>query len=130
MKQILFIVLLGANLSVSAQTNLSLSYDDALQMLQKGNQSLKIADKGIEAARTERDKLNALWYPSLQEPVPTSTCPKKIEVKQPLSQFTDPAKDFVHDIIPDDQFISGILDQIGAHTLVFPLAPATSLPWV
>lgn len=37
MKQILFIVLLGANLSVSAQTNLSLSYDDALQMLQKGN---------------------------------------------------------------------------------------------
>ena len=66
MKLILCIVLLGANLAVSAQTNLSLSYDDALQMLQKGNQSLKIADKGIEAARTERDKLNALWYPSLQ----------------------------------------------------------------
>ena len=31
---------------------------------------------------------------------------EKIEVKQPLSQFTDPAKDFVHDIIPDDQFIT------------------------
>ena len=123
MKQILFIVLLGANLSVSAQTNLSLSYDDALQMLQKGNQSLKIADKGIEAARTERDKLNALWYPSLQGAGTYVHMSEKIEVKQPLSQFTDPAKDFVHDIIPDDQFISGILDQIGAHTLVFPLAP-------
>ena len=123
MKQILFIVLLGVNLSVSAQTNLSLSYDDALQMLQKGNQSLKIADKGIEAARTERDKLNALWYPSLQGAGTYVHMSEKIEVKQPLSQFTDPAKDFVHDIIPDDQFISGILDQIGAHTLVFPLAP-------
>ena len=66
MKHILLIVLLGASLSVTAQTKLSLSYDDALQMLQKGNQSLKIADKGIETARTERDKLNALWYPSLQ----------------------------------------------------------------
>ena len=44
-------------------------------------------------------------------------------MKQPLSQFTDPAKDFVHNIIPDDRFITGILDQIGAHTLIFPLAP-------
>ena len=83
MKQILLIVLLGANLSVSAQTSLSLSYDDALQMLQKGNQSLKIADKGIEAARTERDKLNALWYPSLQGAGTYVHMSEKIEVKQP-----------------------------------------------
>ena len=75
MKLILCIVLLGANLAVSAQTNLSLSYDDALQMLQKGNQSLKIADKGIEAARTERDKLCGI--PACREPVPTSICPKR-----------------------------------------------------
>ena len=44
-------------------------------------------------------------------------------MKQPLSQFTDPAKDFVHNLVPDDQFISSILDQIGSHTLAFPLAP-------
>lgn len=120
MKHILLIVLLGASLSVTAQTKLSLSYDDALQMLQKGNQSLKIADKGIEAARTERDKLNALWYPSLQGAGTYVHMSEKIEVKQPLSQFTDPAKDFVHGIIPDDKFISGILDQIGSYTLGFP----------
>ena len=95
MKHILLIVLLGASLSVTAQTKLSLSYDDALQMLQKGNQSLKIADKGIETARTERDKLNALWYPSLQGAGTYVHMSEKIEVKQPLSQFTDPAKDFV-----------------------------------
>ena len=102
---------------------LSLSYDDALQMLQKSNQSLKIADKGIETARAERDKLNALWYPSLQGAGTYVHMSEKIEVKQPLSQFTDPAKDFVHTIVPDDQFISGILDQIGSYTLAFPLAP-------
>ena len=42
-------------------------------------------------------------------------------VHKALSQFTDPAKDFVHNIVPDDQFISSILDQIGSHTLALSL---------
>lgn len=42
-------------------------------------------------------------------------------MKEPLKQFTDPAKDFVHSILPDDRFISSILDNIGTHTLTFPL---------
>ena len=122
MKQILLIIFLGASVSATAQI-LSLSFDDALRQMQQGNRSLKIADKGIEAARAERDKLNALWYPSLQGAGTFVHLSEKIEVKQPLSQFTDPAKDFVHNLVPDDQFISGILDQIGSHTLAFPLAP-------
>ena len=44
-----------------------------------------------------------------------------VEVRQPLDQFTDPAKDFVHSILPDDQFISSILDKIGQNTLTLPL---------
>lgn len=135
MKQILLIALLGTSVSVTAQIpdmtpdvyiteqTLSLSFDDALRQMQQGNRSLKIADKGIETARAERDKLNALWYPSLQGTGTFVHLSEKLEVKQPLSQFTDPAKDFVHNIIPDDRFITGILDQIGAHTLIFPLAP-------
>ena len=122
MKPILLIALLGASMSAAAQS-LPLSFGDALQQMQQGNRSLQIADKGIETARAERDKLNALWYPSLQGAGTFVHLSEKIEVKQPLSQFTDPAKDFVHTIIPDDKFISGILDEIGAHTLIFPLAP-------
>ena len=122
MKQILLIIFLGASVSATAQI-LSLSFDDALRQMQQGNRSLKIADKGIETARTERDNLNALWYPSLQGAGTFVHLSEKIEVKQPLSQFTDPAKDFVHNLVPDDQFISSILDQIGSHTLAFPLAP-------
>lgn len=101
----------------------SLSFDQAMQLLHQGNQSLKIADKGIEIAKSERGKLNAFWYPSLQSTGAFVHLSEKIEVKQSLSQFTDPAKDFVHSIIPDDKIISGILDQIGANTLIFPLAP-------
>lgn len=104
----------------NAQT--PLSFEESLHLLNQGNQSLKIADKGIEIAKAERDKLNAFGILpcSLGAFVHMS---EKIEVKQPLSQFTDPAKDFVHSIIPDDQIISAILDKIGANTLVFPLTP-------
>ncbi|MCD8092196.1 MAG: TolC family protein [Bacteroides sp.] len=129
-KKIMAATLLAAALIVQVHLQaqvtpspLSLSFDEALQKLHNGNRSLKIADKGIETARAERDKLNALWYPSLQGAGTYVHLSEKIEVKQPLSQFTNPAKDFVHEMIPDDQFISGILDQIGAHTLAFPLAP-------
>ena len=100
-----------------------LSFEESLHLLNQGNQSLKIADKSIEIAKAERDKLNAFWYPSLQSTGAFVHMSEKIEVKQPLSQFTDPAKDFVHSIIPDDQIISSILDQIGANTLIFPLTP-------
>ena len=89
-----------------------LSFEEALELLHNGNQSLKIADKGVEIAKSEKGKLNAFWYPSVQSTGAFVHMSEKIEVKQPLSQFTDPAKDFVHSIIPDDKIISGILDQI------------------
>ena len=107
----------------SAKAQTALSFKEALQLPHQDNQSLKIADKGIEIARTERGKLNAFWYPSLQSTGAFVHMSEKIEVRQPLSQFTDPAKEFVHSILPDDQIISSILDQVGAHTLALPLAP-------
>lgn len=62
----------------SGRTNLlPLSFGDALRQMQNGNRSLKIADKGIEAARAERDKLNALWYPSCKVPVRSCIFPKR-----------------------------------------------------
>lgn len=122
MKQAFLILLfLAAGSSLSAQT--SLSYNDALKQLHNANRSIRMAEHGIASARAERDKLNALWYPSLQASGAYVHLSEKIEVKQSLSQFTDPAKDFVHTLLPDEKFISGILDQIGAHTLAFPLAP-------
>ena len=127
MKKSLLLIIIILSLIVGksmAQTSpRQLSFNDALSLLQQDNQSLRIADKGIETARAERDKLNALWYPSLQGAGTFVHMSEKIEVKQPLSQFTDPAKDFVHQYLPDDKFITGILDQIGANTLVFPLTP-------
>lgn len=121
MKQFLHIALLAAVLPAGAQT--SLSYAEARQLLQKNSRSLKMADRDVASARAERDRLNALWYPSLQASGTYVHLSEEIEVKQPLSRFTDPAKDLVHTVLPDDKFISALLDQIGTHTLAFPLAP-------
>jgi hypothetical protein len=82
----------------------SLSFEEALELLHTGNQSLKIADKGVEIAKSEKGKLNAFWYPSIQSTGAFVHTSEKIEVKQPLSQFTDPAKDFVHSLIPDRRY--------------------------
>ena len=119
----LFVLLALCFSAIWADAQVSLSFEESLRLLRQENQSLKIADKSIEIAKAERDKLNAFWYPSLQSAGAFVHMSEKIEVKQPLSQFTDPAKNFVHSIIPDDQVISAILDQIGANTLVFPLTP-------
>lgn len=121
MKPFLLIALLAAAASAGAQT--PLSYAEARQLLHKNSRTLKMADRGVASARAERDKLQALWYPSLQASGAYVHLSEKIEVKQPLSRFTDPAKDLVHTLLPDDKFISGILDQIGTHSLAFPLAP-------
>lgn len=106
-----------------ADAQTTLSFEESLRLLQQENQSLKIADKEIEIAKAERDKLNAYWYPSLQSTGAYVHMSEKIEVKQSLSQFTDPAKDFIHSLIPDDEIISSLLDKIGSHTLAFPLTP-------
>lgn len=123
-KGFLFIVLhLLCLLATPALSQVSLSFEQSLQLLRRDNQSLKIADKGIEIARSERERLQAFWYPSVQSSGAFVHLSQRIEVKQPLSPFTDPVKEFVQGILPDDQIISSILDQIGTHTLIFPLAP-------
>lgn len=117
-------VILSSQLPLKAQEiPYQLTFGDALRHMQQGNRSLKIAEKEIETARAERDKMNALWYPSLQGMGTYVHLSEKIEVRQSLSQLTNPAKDFIHSILPDDQIISGFLDQIGSHTLAFPLTP-------
>lgn len=100
---------------------LSLTLDQSATLMNKGNRTLQMADKAVGIAQSERQMMNSFWYPSLNASGAYVHLSNNIEVKEPLKQFTEPAKDFVHSILPDDRFISSILDNIGAHTLTFPL---------
>lgn len=107
--------------TIAQENKLELSLEQSMDLLHKENKSLKIAGKEVEWARNEHQKLNAFWYPSVNASGAFVHMSNPVEVKQPLDQFTDPAKEYVHSIFPDDQFISSVLDKIGAYTLTFPL---------
>ncbi|MBQ8672648.1 MAG: TolC family protein [Bacteroides sp.] len=127
MKRILLLLIGGGILLTcpKAQENISipLSYFEALKRLEKSNRSLQIADKAVETARAEHDRLNALWLPSLQAAGSYVHLSQQVEVRQPLATYTGPAKELVQELLPDDQLITGLLDQAGGYTLTVPLLP-------
>ena len=109
--------------SVFAQTEImELSLEQSLILLQQENKSLKIAGKEIEIAKNEHQKLNSFWYPNISAAGGFVHLSNPVQVRQSLSEYTDPAKDFIHSIFPDDQLISSILTDIGDYTLKVPLA--------
>jgi len=104
----------------SAQTEpMDLSLEQSLTLLRSENKSLRIAGKEVELAKNEHQKLNAFWYPTISAAGAYVHMSNPIEVRQSLNQFTDPAKEYVHSILPNDQFISSLLDKIGQNTLTF-----------
>ena len=106
----------------SAQTeSMDLSLEQSLTLLRSENKSLRIAGKEVELAKNEHQKLNAFWYPTISAAGAYVHMSNPIEVRQSLNQFTDPAKEYVHSILPNDQFISSLLDKIGQNTLTLPL---------
>ena len=103
------------------EPGLPVSFEQAVEMVNRDNKSIRIAEQGLDWAKSERQRLNSFWYPSVSAAGAFVHMSNPVEVRQPLDQFTDPAKDFVHSILPDDRFISSILNNIGTHTLTFPL---------
>ena len=123
MKQSLFLLLfVGCQCVLYGQGRL-LSFEEVLRQMKQNNRSLKIAAKNVEVARAERDKLRAAWYPSLQSYGTFVHLSEAIEVRQSLSTLTEPAKAWVQEWLPDDQLITGILNEVGRQTLAFPLTP-------
>ena len=118
------VVLLLFSSTLTAQTaQHALSLDETLLLMQQQNHALLLAKKGIEWNVAERDRLRSFWYPNINASGAYTYLSNDIEVKESLSQITDPAKDFIHSIVPDEQFISSILDKIGQHSLTFGLMP-------
>lgn len=112
------------SLPLSAQdSRIELTIEQSVQQMRERNRSLKIAGQEIASARNAHQQVSSLWYPRIGASGAYLHASNKFEVKESLKRFTDPAKDFVHSFLPDDQLIASILDQIGNHSFVVPLAP-------
>ena len=98
-----------------------LTLQEAAELMNRNNPTLQMADKAVGIARGERQKLNAFWYPMLNTSGMVVHLSNKVEVKQPLNTYTDPAKEWIQSVIPGEQLISSILNQVGNYTLSVPL---------
>ena len=98
-----------------------LTLQEATELMNRNNPTLQMADKAVDIARGERQKLNAFWYPMLNASGMVVHLSNKVEVKQPLNTYTEPAKEFIQSVIPGEEFITSILNQVGKYTLSFPL---------
>ena len=98
-----------------------LTLQEAAELMNRNNPTLQMADKAVGIARGERQKLNAFWYPMLNASGMVVHLSNKVEVKQPLNTYTEPAKEFIQSVIPREEFITSILNQVGNYTLSVPL---------
>ena len=61
----LFLCLLFLPVGLWAQSGeVSLTLEQSVSLMNKGNRTLQMADKAVGIARSERQKMNSFWYPS------------------------------------------------------------------
>lgn len=115
-------LLLLAGSGASAQPEgYEITFEQAAGLIDRGNRSMKIADQQLDWARSERQRLNAFWFPQVTATGAYVHMANKVQVKESLSAFTDPVKDFIQSVDPGEQLISGFLDNIGSHSFSVPL---------
>lgn len=114
---------LAALPSVRLVAQIRCSIDEARDLMLQHSASLKAADAEVQMARRERQRVNALWWPHLQAEGAYMHLSEKVEVRQPLSYYTDPIKADVQRIVPGEQLVTGLLDRVGDYTFTFPLLP-------
>ena len=99
------------------------SFEEARDLMLRHSAALKVADAEVQMARRERQRVNALWWPQLQAEGAYMHLSERIEVRQPLSYYTDPLKADVQRIVPGEELVTGLLDRVGQYTFTFPLLP-------
>ena len=122
MRRLVTYVCLIVPLLLEAQ-EMDCSIEEARDLMLRHSAALKAADAGVQMARKERGRVNALWWPQLQAEGAYMHLSERVEVRQPLSYYTDPLKADVQRIVPGEELVTGLLDRVGDYTLTFPLLP-------
>ena len=91
-QSVLYAILLVFPLfGASAQEpGLPVSFEQAVEMVNRDNKSIRIAEQGLDWAKSERQRLNSFWYPRISASGAYVHMANDIEVKESLSAFTDP----------------------------------------
>ncbi len=122
MRNVMALICLVAAFPLVAQ-QVECSFDEARDRMYRHSAALKVADAQVQLAQREQQRTQALWWPQLQAEGMYVHLSEAVEVREPLSQFTDPAKAYVQSIVPGEELVTGVLDRIGEYTLSLPLIP-------
>ena len=122
MRSVIAFVCLVASLPLASQ-QVVCSFEEARARMLQHSAALKVAAADVQIAQRERQRTQALWWPQLQGEGMYMHLSEEVEVREPLSQFTDPAKAYLQRIVPGEQLVTGLLDRVGEYVLTFPLLP-------
>ena len=118
-----FCLLVSCVVHSAVAQELVYSFADAKEHLLRASNVLKVAAAEEQIARKEQEKASSLWWPHIQADGMYAHLSERVEVRQPLSRYTDPAKAYIRSIFPSEQLLSGLLDEVGQYTFTFPLLP-------
>lgn len=111
-----------------------MSLSNALEIMQQNSNILRQADKTIEIARAEKQKLNSVWYPFVTATGAYVHFSNAIEAKESMQELLNPFKESVPElaaiaekwlpaleqILPGVD-IQGMISRFNATTFSFPL---------
>ena len=69
------------------EPGLPVSFEQAVEMVNRDNKSIRIAEQGLDWAKSERQRLNSFWYPRISASGAYVHMANDIEVKESLSAF-------------------------------------------
>ena len=113
---------LMVSLSLGAQC-VSYSFEEARDLMVLNSAALKGAEAEVQMARREQGRVSALWWPHVQAEGAYMHLSERVEVRQPLSRFTEPLAEEVQRIVPGEELVTGLLGRVGESVLTFPLLP-------
>ncbi|MDD6210154.1 MAG: TolC family protein [Bacteroidales bacterium] len=99
----------------------SLSFEDAIVRMYEKNYSIKIAEQGIETSKSQKQGMQAFWYPTIMATGAYTYLSNDIAVKQSLSGLAEPLNGLVQQFPDLAPILGPIGQQLAGTTLTFPL---------
>lgn len=87
-----------------------ISLEEAIQLLYANSKAIKIADKSVEIARSQKQKLNSLWYPYLTATGSYMHFSNDIEAKANAGETLEPLENAIKKHLPTQEDVNSFLE--------------------
>lgn len=103
---LLFLILISQQIITNSQQ--SLSFQDAVDLMLQNNKAIKVAEKNTELAKRQSQMINASWFPTIAMTGTYTLMSNKIGVSQEYAPLLDPLKEKY----ADDFLVPNVLNLI------------------